>query len=160
MLEECGWCIYETTKKLYYQAKNEPRFKSIFVAQTDKTRPAPEEEMVHVAEAETLKPGNPIAQRFSHPVLGSGQCTLSAIGDADNTWAVILVCVKDFTGSVRGFFEDIAADILTVATLDQAGLLREITDRSYSKKGRYTVAVKVIDIFGNDTMMLVPVSVG
>ena len=44
LLEECGWCIYETTKKLYYQAKNEPRFKSIFVAQTDKTRPAPEEE--------------------------------------------------------------------------------------------------------------------
>jgi len=27
-------------------------------------------------------------------------------------------------------------------------------------KGRYTVAVKVIDIFGNDTMILVPVSVG
>ena len=26
--------------------------------------------------------------------------------------------------------------------------------------GRYTVAVKVIDIFGNDTMVLVPVSVG
>ena len=24
-------------------------------------------------------------------------------------------------------------------------------------KGRYTVAVKVIDIFGNDTMVLVPV---
>ncbi len=31
---------------------------------------------------------------------------------------------------------------------------------TYSKNGRYTVAVKVIDIFGNDTMMLVPVSVG
>jgi len=30
----------------------------------------------------------------------------------------------------------------------------------YSKGGRYTVAVKVIDIFGNDTMTLVPVSVG
>ena len=26
--------------------------------------------------------------------------------------------------------------------------------------GRYTVAVKVIDIFGNDTMTLVPVNVG
>jgi len=26
-------------------------------------------------------------------------------------------------------------------------------------KGRYTVAVKVIDIFGNDTMVLVPVNV-
>lgn len=30
----------------------------------------------------------------------------------------------------------------------------------YAQPGRYTVAVKVIDIFGNDTMTLVPVSVG
>ena len=30
----------------------------------------------------------------------------------------------------------------------------------YPRAGRYTVAVKVIDIFGNDTMILVPVSVG
>ena len=31
---------------------------------------------------------------------------------------------------------------------------------TYTKTGRYTVAVKVIDIFGNDTMTLVPVSAG
>lgn len=31
---------------------------------------------------------------------------------------------------------------------------------TYPAKGRYTVAVKVIDIFGNDTMTLVPVVVG
>jgi adenine-specific DNA-methyltransferase len=31
---------------------------------------------------------------------------------------------------------------------------------TYAKAGRYTVAVKVIDIFGNDTMPLVPVQVG
>jgi len=31
---------------------------------------------------------------------------------------------------------------------------------TYTQPGRYTVAVKVIDIFGNDTMTLVPVSVG
>lgn len=31
---------------------------------------------------------------------------------------------------------------------------------TYTQAGRYTVAVKVIDIFGNDTMALVPVSVG
>ena len=31
---------------------------------------------------------------------------------------------------------------------------------TYAKPGRYTVAVKVIDIFGNDTMSLTPVSVG
>ena len=30
----------------------------------------------------------------------------------------------------------------------------------YERPGRYTVAVKVIDIFGNDTMTLVPVTVG
>ena len=30
----------------------------------------------------------------------------------------------------------------------------------YERPGRYTVAVKVIDIFGNDTMTLVPISVG
>jgi site-specific DNA-methyltransferase (adenine-specific)/adenine-specific DNA-methyltransferase len=30
----------------------------------------------------------------------------------------------------------------------------------YQRPGRYTVAVKVIDIFGNDTMTLVPVNVG
>jgi len=31
---------------------------------------------------------------------------------------------------------------------------------TYDKAGRYTAAVKVIDIFGNDTMILVPVNVG
>ncbi|HQV75621.1 MAG TPA: DNA methyltransferase [Flavobacteriales bacterium] len=30
----------------------------------------------------------------------------------------------------------------------------------YKKPGRYTIAVKVIDIFGNDTMTLVPITVG
>ncbi len=30
----------------------------------------------------------------------------------------------------------------------------------YPHPGRYQVAVKVIDIFGNDTMTLLPVSVG
>jgi site-specific DNA-methyltransferase (adenine-specific)/adenine-specific DNA-methyltransferase len=31
---------------------------------------------------------------------------------------------------------------------------------TYPKPGRYTIAVKVIDIFGNDTMTLMPVTVG
>ena len=30
----------------------------------------------------------------------------------------------------------------------------------YGRPGRYTVAVKVIDIFGNHTMTLVPINVG
>jgi adenine-specific DNA-methyltransferase len=33
-------------------------------------------------------------------------------------------------------------------------------EHTYQAPGRYTVAVKVIDIFGNDTMTLVPVNVG
>ena len=33
-------------------------------------------------------------------------------------------------------------------------------EHSYAEPGRYTVALKVIDIFGNDTMTLVPVNVG
>jgi DNA modification methylase len=33
-------------------------------------------------------------------------------------------------------------------------------EHTYERAGRYTVAVKVIDIFGNDTMTLVPVNVG
>ena len=38
----------------------------------------------------------------------------------------------------------------------------ELTTAShtYEKPGRYTVAVKVIDIFGNDTMTLIPITVG
>ena len=38
----------------------------------------------------------------------------------------------------------------------------ELTSAShtYARPGRYTVAVKVIDIFGNDTMTLLPVNVG
>ena len=31
---------------------------------------------------------------------------------------------------------------------------------TYDRPGRYTVAIKVIDIFGNDTMTLLPVNVG
>ncbi len=37
--------------------------------------------------------------------------------------------------------------------------LKSVSHR-YPKPGRYTVAVKVIDIFGNDTMTLMPVNVG
>ena len=34
------------------------------------------------------------------------------------------------------------------------------TSHTYARPGRYTIAVKVIDIFGNDTMTLVPVTAG
>ena len=33
-------------------------------------------------------------------------------------------------------------------------------EHSYERPGRYLVGVKVVDIFGNDTMTLVPVIVG
>jgi len=34
------------------------------------------------------------------------------------------------------------------------------SEHAYQRAGRYTVGVKVVDIFGNDTMTLVSVSVG
>lgn len=45
-------------------------------------------------------------------------------------------------------------------TRKDRGLELVSAEHSYAKPGRYTVAVKVIDIFGNDTMTLLPVNVG
>ncbi|MGJ0427225.1 DNA methyltransferase [Methylocystis sp.] len=45
-------------------------------------------------------------------------------------------------------------------TRQSRGLELTTVTHTYDRPGRYTVAVKVIDIFGNDTMTLVPVSVG
>jgi site-specific DNA-methyltransferase (adenine-specific)/adenine-specific DNA-methyltransferase len=45
-------------------------------------------------------------------------------------------------------------------TRKDRGLELTSAPHTYAKPGRYTVAVKVIDIFGNDTMTLVPVNVG
>ncbi|MGB8376993.1 MAG: DNA methyltransferase, partial [Rhodanobacteraceae bacterium] len=45
-------------------------------------------------------------------------------------------------------------------TRKQRELELATAEHTYDRPGRYTVAVKVIDIFGNDTMTLVPVSVG
>jgi hypothetical protein len=39
-------------------------------------------------------------------------------------------------------------------------IVSALAEHTYDRPGRYTVAVKVIDIFGNDTMSLVPVNVG
>ncbi|MGD9966469.1 MAG: DNA methyltransferase [Hyphomonadaceae bacterium] len=45
-------------------------------------------------------------------------------------------------------------------TRQNRALELETAEHSYAESGRYLVAVKVIDIFGNDTMTLVPVTVG
>ena len=45
-------------------------------------------------------------------------------------------------------------------TRKDRGLELTTATHTYAKPGRYTVAVKVIDIFGNDTMALIPVNVG
>jgi DNA modification methylase len=45
-------------------------------------------------------------------------------------------------------------------TRQSRGLELQTARHTYDRPGRYTVAVKVIDIFGNDTMTLVPVSIG
>jgi len=45
-------------------------------------------------------------------------------------------------------------------TRQKRDLELKTVEHTYDRPGRYTVAVKVIDIFGNDTMSLVPVNVG
>ena len=45
-------------------------------------------------------------------------------------------------------------------TRKQRELELKTAEHTYDRPGRYLVAVKVIDIFGNDTMTLVPVTVG
>jgi site-specific DNA-methyltransferase (adenine-specific)/adenine-specific DNA-methyltransferase len=45
-------------------------------------------------------------------------------------------------------------------TRKQRDLELTTAEHVYDRPGRYTVAVKVLDIFGNDTMTLVPVNVG
>ena len=45
-------------------------------------------------------------------------------------------------------------------TRQDRALELKTTAHTYTQAGRHTVAVKVIDIFGNDTMTLVPVNVG
>jgi hypothetical protein len=52
------------------------------------------------------------------------------------------------------------AENLEGRTLHSRDLELTTALHTYDKPGRYTVAVKVIDIFGNDTMTLVPVNVG
>jgi site-specific DNA-methyltransferase (adenine-specific)/adenine-specific DNA-methyltransferase len=42
----------------------------------------------------------------------------------------------------------------------EPGMELKTAEHTYELPGRYTVAVKVIDTFGNDTMSLVPVSLG
>jgi hypothetical protein len=49
---------------------------------------------------------------------------------------------------------------LNPGTADVRELELTTASHIYDKPGRYTVAVKVIDIFGNDTMTLIPVTVG
>ncbi len=45
-------------------------------------------------------------------------------------------------------------------TRKQRELELTTAEHTYDRPGRYTVAVKVVDIFGNDTMTLVPINVG
>jgi site-specific DNA-methyltransferase (adenine-specific)/adenine-specific DNA-methyltransferase len=45
-------------------------------------------------------------------------------------------------------------------TRNDRSLELKSASHTYAKPGRYTIAVKVIDIFGNDTMTLVPITIG
>jgi hypothetical protein len=53
-----------------------------------------------------------------------------------------------------------ASNRLSFRTRQCRDLELTTAEHAYQRRGRYTVAAKVIDIFGNDTMTLVPVIVG
>jgi hypothetical protein len=55
----------------------------------------------------------------------------------------------------NGRTREVCTAVLPFQTLELVS-----AEHSCAKPGRYTVAVKVIDIFGNDTMTLLPVNVG
>ena len=63
-------------------------------------------------------------------------------------------------------FEELWAELNEKAETrpEGSGTVRALDLKSashiYDKPGRYVIAAKVIDIFGNDTMSLTPISVG
>jgi hypothetical protein len=84
--------------------------------------------------------------------------------DYTNRREIITVTLPDATGKMvdrpqwtGGFiFEN---EWQSFRTRRDRGLELESAPHEYPKKGRYTIAVKVIDIFGNDTTKVVEVSI-
>ncbi len=68
-----------------------------------------------------------------------------AVPDFEERWTSDYICENEWQSFRTGQCRDLE---LTTA------------EHTYQRRGRYTVAVNVIDIFGNDAMTLVPVNVG
>jgi site-specific DNA-methyltransferase (adenine-specific)/adenine-specific DNA-methyltransferase len=89
--------------------------------------------------------------------VGTGHSWVTSLRDADLAEGVSTV--PDFEERWTGgyIFEN---EWQSFRTRQNRDLELTTALHTYDRPGRYTVAVKVIDIFGNDTMTLVPVNVG
>ena len=72
-------------------------------------------------------------------------------------WANKLNLSSLKSGPLRDIFEN---EWQSCRTRQDRALELKSESHVYAQPGRYQVALKVIDIFGNDTMTLVPVNVG
>lgn len=65
--------------------------------------------------------------------------------------------ISQQTDEVAHLLLEVFAKVIRDAASDSA---QATAIRTYDRPGRYTVAAKVVDIFGNDTMTPIPVNVG
>ena len=82
-------------------------------------------------------------------------CASRSGGGSGSWWVALQQFEERWTGA--DIFEN---EWQSFRTRQDRDLELKTAEHSYERPGRYTVAVKVIDIFGNDTMTLVPVNVG
>lgn len=73
-----GFLSYERAKALYYQAYREERFRAILIQYPELARPATEEAVAELHNAETLRPGGKITRTVEDPRLGTVGITFEA----------------------------------------------------------------------------------
>ena len=90
---------------------------------------------------------------------GLGTEVQGALGGMEEAQREMLLTSEDYEERWTGayIFEN---EWQSFRTRQSRDLEMTSASHTYAKPGRYIVAVKVIDIFGNDTMTLVPVTVG
>ncbi len=87
--------------------------------------------------------------------VGSGIGAVATLPDVEASQVALMQFEERWTGGY--IFEN---EWQSFRTRQNRDLELVTAEHKYDRPGRYTVAVKVIDIFGNDTMTLVPVNVG